>query len=68
MVITAAALVMVSLVAVMFAVPTAIAVTSPELLTEATDDALEDHVTTRPAKTLLLASFSVDVISCVAPS
>jgi hypothetical protein len=66
-VITAAALVMVSLLAVMFAVPTAIAVTSPELFTEATEGASEDHVTTRPASMLLLASFSVDVIVTCPP-
>jgi hypothetical protein len=53
---TVAVPVFVSLVAVIVALPTATTVTKPLALTEAIAGLELDHVTTRPVRTLLLAS------------
>jgi hypothetical protein len=57
--------VLVSLVAVIVVLPPPIAVTRPLASTVATDRLLEVHVTVRPVRILLLASFSVAVSCCV---
>jgi hypothetical protein len=57
-----------SLVAVIDALPAAIAVTRPFASTVAAAVLFEDHVTVRPLRTLLLASFVVTVNCCVAPA
>src|SRR5216117_415217 len=57
-----------SLVAVIVALPTATAVTSPLALTLATAGALLAHVTTRPDSGLPLASFGVAVSWTVCPT
>ena len=56
-----------SLVAVTVAAPTDTAVTSPFASTDAAALS-DDQVTARPVSTLLLASFSVAVSCCVAPT
>jgi hypothetical protein len=57
-----------SLVAVIVAAPTTTPVTSPLLLTVATVGAPLAHDTVRPVRTLPLASLSVVVNCCVAPT
>jgi hypothetical protein len=53
---TEAVPILVSLVAVIVAVPAATAVTRPDELTDAIPTFVLDHETTRPVRTLLLAS------------
>jgi hypothetical protein len=57
-----------SLVAVMVAVPAAMAVTSPSELTEATPGVPEVQAMGRPVRTLLFASFRVAVAWVVPPT
>jgi hypothetical protein len=66
--VTAAVPVFVSLVAVIVALPTATTVAKPLALTEAMPEFELDHVTTRPVRTLLLASRVTAESCCVPPT